>query len=286
MVIGGPVDATDRLRARRRPPAGAAWRRRRALPRRGPAGPGVPGAAGPHRRAVRGRPVRRRRVRGMYRHRRRRAAVASSPTGAVEFVGRTDDQVKVRGFRIEPGEIEAALGREPGVRQVAVVADRSPSGVVRLVAYVVGSTSTAPTLRSSVASTLPAHMVLGRGGGGRRPADDVERQARPGRPAGARLRRPGDVQPAPQRRRGRRRGRLRRRCWACRPSASTTTSSTSAATRCWPCGWPGWPGTAACRSPPARSCASAPPARPAQPSPQPGGRSVAQGFGMPPAWEC
>jgi acyl-coenzyme A synthetase/AMP-(fatty) acid ligase/aryl carrier-like protein len=82
------------------------------------------------------------------------------PDGTVALLGRRDGQLKVRGFRIEPGEIEAALGRHPGVDQAAVAVPPDQPG--RLVAYVVrraGASVEGITLRSFLGERLPAHMV-------------------------------------------------------------------------------------------------------------------------------
>lgn len=82
-------------------------------------------------------------------------------TGELEFVARTDQQVKLRGFRIELGEIEFALEQCEGVRQCAVIAREDSPGGKRLVAYVVLD-SHAPTpseLRAHIGSSLPDYMV-------------------------------------------------------------------------------------------------------------------------------
>jgi thioesterase domain-containing protein/aryl carrier-like protein len=84
------------------------------------------------------------------------------PDGTLEFLGRSDQQLKIRGFRVEPGEIEAALAAHPGVREAAVVARQDPgTSARRLVAYVVaqGSGATAAELRAQVRDRLPDYMV-------------------------------------------------------------------------------------------------------------------------------
>jgi acyl carrier protein len=81
------------------------------------------------------------------------------PDGELEFLGRTDHQVKVRGFRVEPGEIEAALLAQDGVRE-AVVVVRGEGAAQRLAAYVVGEgAADAARLRDGVRERLPEHMV-------------------------------------------------------------------------------------------------------------------------------
>ncbi|WP_261763840.1 non-ribosomal peptide synthetase [Pseudonocardia asaccharolytica] len=78
----------------------------------------------------------------------------------LEHLGRVDGQVKVRGVRVELGEVEAALAAHPGVAQAAVVADRGAE-TVRLVGYVVpaGGPVDPAGLRAHVAARLPEHMV-------------------------------------------------------------------------------------------------------------------------------
>jgi amino acid adenylation domain-containing protein len=84
------------------------------------------------------------------------------PDGAIEFLGRGDDQVKVRGFRIELGEIESALVEHPGVRQAAVLARQEENGQKRLVAYLVVRRDQVPgetTLREYLKERLPDYMM-------------------------------------------------------------------------------------------------------------------------------
>ncbi|XXY54891.1 amino acid adenylation domain-containing protein [Sorangium sp. So ce269] len=81
--------------------------------------------------------------------------------GAIEFLGRTDHQIKLRGHRVELGEIEARLREQPEVREAVVVA-RDGGGAVRLVAYVVGREAAAldaAALRARLALQLPDYMV-------------------------------------------------------------------------------------------------------------------------------
>ncbi|GJG89205.1 hypothetical protein tb265_43860 [Gemmatimonadetes bacterium T265] len=89
--------------------------------------------------------------------------VRALPDGALEFVGRVDDQVKISGYRIEPREIAAALRRDPRVRDAAVVARAVGEGLPkRLVAYVVaagGGRSEAASLREALRATLPEYLV-------------------------------------------------------------------------------------------------------------------------------
>ncbi|HVR95695.1 MAG TPA: non-ribosomal peptide synthase/polyketide synthase, partial [Thermoanaerobaculia bacterium] len=98
------------------------------------------------------------------------------PDGSLQYLGRTDQQVKVRGFRVEPGEVEAALTRHPGVREAAVVA-RGEGADRRLVGYWVSpEPSPSPDeLRAFLRSELPEYMV---------PADLVRLDALPLTPSG------------------------------------------------------------------------------------------------------
>ena len=79
--------------------------------------------------------------------------------GNIEFLGRVDQQAKIRGFRVEPGEIEATLQRHPAVRQAAVVVHGDQEDA-RLVAYVVAAPQPeAGELRSFLSEWLPEYML-------------------------------------------------------------------------------------------------------------------------------
>ncbi|MFB6393031.1 amino acid adenylation domain-containing protein [Polymorphospora lycopeni] len=82
--------------------------------------------------------------------------------GVLEYLGRTDRQVKVRGHRIEPGEVEAHLAGRPGVAAAAVAVRPGPGGATRLVGYVVarpGADVDPDALRANLAATLPGPLV-------------------------------------------------------------------------------------------------------------------------------
>ena len=84
--------------------------------------------------------------------------------GAVEFLGRTDQQVKVRGFRIEPGEVETIMLRFPGIRRVVVHAQEQREEDIRLTAFIIpepGAEINDNELREFLKLHLPAYMIPG-----------------------------------------------------------------------------------------------------------------------------
>jgi amino acid adenylation domain-containing protein len=85
------------------------------------------------------------------------------PDGEIEYLGRTDHQVKVRGFRIEPGEIEAALLSHEAVKEALALVREEASGEKRLIAYVVAPSeqeaATVSELRRHIRERLPEYMV-------------------------------------------------------------------------------------------------------------------------------
>ena len=83
------------------------------------------------------------------------------PDGNLEFLGRIDQQVKIRGIRIEPGEVEAAILADPAIRDAVVVAVPNPRGDTRLVAYVVAADAelVPSALRDGLRTWLPDHLI-------------------------------------------------------------------------------------------------------------------------------
>jgi amino acid adenylation domain-containing protein len=110
--------------------------------------------------------------------------------GEIEYLGRIDQQVKIRGHRVELGEIEGVLAQHPAVSECAVVARQETPGDLRLIAYLVPRGVTAPPdpeLRDFLKRSLPAHMLPSRFIPIERlpltPSGKVDRQALPS-PAG------------------------------------------------------------------------------------------------------
>lgn len=82
--------------------------------------------------------------------------------GNLEYLGRIDQQVKIRGLRIEPGEIEAVLTEQPGIANAVVIVREGHAGTKQLVAYVVPEPVAMPeksTLRKALEKRLPEYMV-------------------------------------------------------------------------------------------------------------------------------
>ncbi len=85
------------------------------------------------------------------------------PDGTIEFLGRIDQQVKLRGFRIEPGEIETALQQHPQIRHAAIAVRATSGAAQSLTAYLVvasnGTQTDSAALREFLSSRIPAYMI-------------------------------------------------------------------------------------------------------------------------------
>lgn len=81
--------------------------------------------------------------------------------GQFSFLGRIDDQIKIRGYRVEPGEIEVALSYLPGIQQAIVVADEDANQQKRLVAYLqaLGTKPSLADIREQLVQSLPDYMI-------------------------------------------------------------------------------------------------------------------------------
>ncbi len=170
--------------------------------------------------------------------------------GAIEFLGRLDHQVKIRGLRVELGEIEARLLQHPGVKEAVVVAREQGHGGKRLVGYVAGregATPEAEALRAWVAEALPAYMVpapiLVLSRLPLSPNGKVDRRALPAPDAATPAHRPTSRRVRRLRESSRKSG---RRCCTTSGSASKTTSSSWVVTRSSRC--------RSSRAPPSEGC--------------------------------
>ncbi len=84
------------------------------------------------------------------------------PSGEIAFLGRIDEQVKVRGYRVEPGEVSTMLGQHPAVRESIVIATEDAAGDKELIGYVVlsaGAKVSATALREYLRQRVPDYMV-------------------------------------------------------------------------------------------------------------------------------
>ena len=84
-----------------------------------------------------------------------------APDGTLQYLGRTDDQAKIRGFRVEPAEVAAVLAASPAVSHAAVTTRPDTTGTSQLIAYIVPATSPADLdqVRRHAAARLPDYMI-------------------------------------------------------------------------------------------------------------------------------
>jgi amino acid adenylation domain-containing protein len=79
--------------------------------------------------------------------------------GCIEYLGRDDQQIKIRGFRVEPGEVEHVLVNQTGVEMCAVIVDQANNENTRLLAYYVGDETNRNKLKDAIEQVLPDYMV-------------------------------------------------------------------------------------------------------------------------------